>query len=47
VQTENAVLGQVVAPERIVNLPLNGRNFGLLAALTPGVTVLEQDPGRC
>ena len=46
-QTENAVLGQVVAPERIVNLPLNGRNFGLLAALTPGVTVLEQDPGRC
>jgi hypothetical protein len=41
-QTENAVLGAVVASERIVNLPLNGRNFAQLAALTPGVTVLTQ-----
>jgi len=41
-QTENATLGEVVGGERIVNLPLNGRNFTQLAALTPGVRV--QDP---
>ena len=37
-QTENATLGEVVGPERIVNLPLNGRNFADLSKLTPGVT---------
>jgi hypothetical protein len=37
-QTENATLGEVVGPERIVNLPLNGRNFADLAKLTPGVS---------
>src|SRR5581483_8626620 len=41
-QTENAVLGEVVATERIVNLPLNGRNFLQLASLTPGVVVSEE-----
>jgi hypothetical protein len=41
-QTESAVLGEVVATERIVNLPLNGRNFLQLATLTPGVVVREE-----
>ena len=41
-QTENAVLGEVVAAERIVNLPLNGRNFLQLSAMTPGVVVREE-----
>jgi hypothetical protein len=40
-QTENATLGGVVATERIVNLPLNGRSFIQLSVLTPGVTVYE------
>ena len=40
-QTENATLGEVVATERIVNLPLNGRSFVQLSALTPGVRVAE------
>ena len=39
ITTENAALGAVVSRERIVNLPLNGRRFLDLAALTPGVTV--------
>ena len=40
-QTENATLGEVVGSERIVNLPLNGRTFTQLAALTPGVRVAD------
>lgn len=39
--TETATLGEVVARERIVNLPLNGRTFTQLAALTPGVRISE------
>ena len=38
-QTESATLGGVVGPERIQNLPLNGRKFNDLAILTPGVSV--------
>ena len=45
-QTENAVLGEVVATERIVNLPLNGRNFLQLSTLTPGVIVREESNGE-
>jgi outer membrane receptor protein involved in Fe transport len=40
-RTENATLGEVVAPERIVNLPLNGRSFIQLSILTPGVRTSE------
>ena len=39
--TETATLGEVIASERIVNLPLNGRTFTQLAALTPGVRISE------
>ena len=42
-QTENASLGGVVGPERIQNLPLNGRKFDDLAILTPGVQVYNPD----
>jgi len=37
--TENAALGQVVAPQTIANMPLNGRRFLDLAALAPGVVM--------
>jgi hypothetical protein len=40
-QTENATLGEVVAHERVVNLPLNGRTFTQLAQLAPGVRISE------
>ena len=35
--TENAVKGEVVASEQMVEVPLNGRDFTDLALLTPGV----------
>ena len=37
--TENATLGSVVENERIVDLPLNGRNFLQLVALDANVSV--------
>jgi hypothetical protein len=42
-QTEDASVGQVVASHEINMLPLNGRNYTLLAQLTPGVTTVAQE----
>lgn len=40
-QTEDASVGQVISPEPIAALPLNGRNFVQLAILAPGVNGLN------
>ncbi len=39
VETTNTTLSQVVDRKLVQELPLNGRDFGKLVALTPGVTV--------
>ena len=39
VDTERDVLGEVVDNRMVEELPLNGRDFGKLVALVPGVTV--------
>ena len=36
-QTENAVVSEIITGETVVALPLNGRNFAQLTLLTPGV----------
>ncbi len=38
IETENTSLGTVIENKRILDLPLNGRNYLQLAALTPGAT---------
>jgi hypothetical protein len=43
VESSHDVLGQVVENRLVTQLPLNGRDFGKLVALTPGVTV--EGPG--
>ncbi|HST10618.1 MAG TPA: carboxypeptidase regulatory-like domain-containing protein, partial [Terriglobales bacterium] len=39
VETTRDVLGEVVEQKLVTELPLNGRDFGKLVALTPGATV--------
>jgi len=39
IETTRDVLGQVVERQLVNELPLNGRDFGKLVALTPGTTV--------
>jgi Carboxypeptidase regulatory-like domain len=40
-QTQDASIGQVVAHEQVVQLPLNGRQFTELILLTPGAAPLQ------
>ncbi|MEX2261299.1 MAG: TonB-dependent receptor [Bryobacteraceae bacterium] len=37
INTEDAVFGDVIENKRVVELPLNGRNFNTLALLTPNI----------
>jgi hypothetical protein len=43
-RAETASLGMVVAHEQVVQLPLNGRSFILLAGLAPGVALPSNTP---
>lgn len=45
-QTEEPSVGQVVGEYMIDNLPLNGRNYTLLAQLAPGTTTTVFDSGH-
>jgi hypothetical protein len=42
-QTENAVVGEVISENTIKGIPLNGRNFSQLSLLLPGVVTTEPD----
>jgi hypothetical protein len=41
-QTQNATVGQVIGARTVENMPLNGRDWTMLAMLTPGVTQPQQ-----
>jgi hypothetical protein len=41
-QTQNASVGQVIGGNAVVSMPLNGRDWTMLATLTPGVTQPQQ-----
>ncbi len=45
INTQNAVLGQVIQEKSIVELPLNGRNPASLVLLTPGMIDVLQTGG--
>src|SRR5207247_9302919 len=47
IDTKSSGVGEVVATAQIENLPLNGRQFGNLAALVPGVSLgFHSDPTK-
>ena len=47
VDVQKTSVGQVIAPAQIENLPLNGRQFGNLGALVPGVGLgFHNDPTK-
>jgi hypothetical protein len=46
ITTENATVGTVIENRRIVELPLNGRNFLSLIALSPNVSAEFAGPGQ-
>ena len=45
VDTSTASVGQLVAPDQMANLPLNGRNFTDLLTLSPGVATVPMTGG--
>jgi hypothetical protein len=46
ISTENATVGTVIENRRIVELPLNGRNYLSLIALSPNVSASFAGPGQ-
>ena len=45
-QTQSASVGQVIPGPQINSMPLNGRNYTLLAQLSPGTTTTVYDSGH-
>src|SRR5207249_2398498 len=45
-QVDNTTVGTVIENKRIVELPLNGRNYLQLVALTPNATTLSPSAGQ-